>query len=1109
VSTFNFSAAKAIGGDTQIGVNDVLTPDATLRAALDLQPGPNPSITANETGAGGNIQLRVTTGTFDTRLFTAVPTLKGSGNQLALIASGVLVNQVTTAGDLVVDSALTLPAAANVNLLLGATDGNNVRVTVGQVANNGATGDVFMVATAGLVQVNNSVTTGRNVRLVAGGNAAGNGVSVGATVSTNGGSILVDSNRDVSFTGTGQLVTSTGNGRQIIATAAEDLPGSPTTGNGVFSMAAGTALDTSANNSTITVNVGGRAGQGGDATLATLNAGTGNVAVTAFTGNIVDGNGAGNNNITGGAISLIANGFNGIDTDVITSLPATKGVSATDLKGPISLRSTVQMQVDTVNAGNNVATLTAGTLTSLHPNDGVADVTAGTVILTANTGTIGSFTTSAQFFEVATKALSAFTNGGTLWVSALGGAAVSTVDAGGGTAVLKTVNGDLTSTNSAPTPDVAGGTVSLLAVGAAGTPASLGSLTAPLLVSAGTLSALVTGGGSLNVSGVSGNLQVSQALTDGGPVNVGDVGSTLTIINPANAGNPVVGSAGGTVTLSANSITTTNTSGNPDVAAASFIAITKFQIGGATAPLQTQVNAFTAQGQNLFLNNTGPLLLAPIVGAPPFAVTGGITINATGALTVAEPIQAVRDVNLAATTGANANLTVNAGQSVSAGGKVNLSAGDSLFLKPGSVIVSRTQSAIALLLGTKGAGSNSTFSGVINGSTVTATGGAGNDFLTIDFTGGATLPTGLTFNGGSGGNDALFYSDLNGTLGHVYVLTTTNINRDGGNNPVFYQNIKALVVVGSLTNDLFIVQGTPKGAGTAIYGLGGANAVYVSSDAPVSMGDLSGLGGPLNIDPGTGPSNLLVVSEAGRVGADNVTLTGSTMTGTAGNGFSINYAPTGFFAGNVKLVVGGGNAVVHVQGTAAASVTSLYTLGGNGTVIVSSPRGTLDTLLSTLDIDEGTGAAQLIVSEANALAGDNLVLSPNQIVSNSLGWTINYTASGGAFSRGVLVNTGGGNDVVTINGTTAGAYTSVNTGQGSDMITVNVSGPSGDPLVVDGGDLAALNTLFVNDVTGAASIFNVATGPGSGLVRVVYPGGAFRDVNYLEMQQVFTNPPSQ
>ncbi len=1127
-ATYNFTAAKNIGGDTAISRDDVLLQDATFQAALDLAPSVDintgngtATINITQNGAGGNVQLRDTDGRFDTRMLGTL-TLKGTGtSQFAMIASGTLVQGTNFAGDAVVDSTLTLGAAANDNLLIAATNGNNVAANqFAPITNNGPTGGVTLVASAGKVTVNvqTGITAKGAVNLTAAGNASGNGVTVSSAVTTSGGGITVDSNKDVTLAAA--LSTTGASGGPITVISAESLAGSVSAGNGAVKMNAGSSLNTSSSNSAITVQAGGAAGQGSDVTLTTANAGTGPVNVTAFVGNIVDGNAAivGSNtanalNVTGGAITLTANGFTGINLDVLTATPGTAGVTATDPNGPITLRSSSanQLQVNAVTSGAAVA-LTAGSLTSLHPNDGVADVAGSAVKLTANgpstgaAGQIGFFTTSAQFFEVAAQTLTATTNDSRLWISALGGAALGGVSAGADTVVLQAVNGNLTSTHAGTTtPDVTAGTeADLLATGPT---ASLGTPSAPLLVNAGVLNAQVTGGtGSLNVNGVAGDLQVNQALTSGGAVNIGDTGFTLTVANPAVAGHAVIGGAGAVVTITANSVSTINTSGSPDVQADRFVVIATFDIGSAAARLQTAVNRFTAQGRNIFMDNSGPLTFAPIaVPSFPFALTGALDVSAAGTLTVSEPLSAVGDIKLA-TTSATGDLVIAPGQSISAGQSVSLSAGRSLLLQSNAVIGSRTGGAVALSLGTKSASSNSLISGgVAAGNNFSASGGAGNDVLTIDFTGGASLPNGLTFDGGGGAN-TLVYSDLNSTRGHVYVLTKTAINRDGGKSNVALANIQGLSVLGSLTNDLFVVQGTPDGSTLSMRGLGGANAIYISSDAPVSRGDLNGIGGPIFLDPGSGPSNLLVVSEYGRTTPDDVTLTSSTMTFTATpKPFSINYAPTSFLRGNVKLVVGGGNDVVRVQGTAAAAVTSLYTIGGNATIFVSTRGGAQNTLLGTLDIDAGTGAAQLIFTEAGSATPDDLTLSANRLVSNTSGFVINYTATGGAFSRGFLVYTGAANDVVTVNGTGPGSYTYVNTGPGPDAVTVNVSGADNDPLIIDGGDNGAPagNLLFVNDAAGGAT--SVSTGPGSGLTRFTYPAGV-RDVYYFSMDQVFNNP---
>jgi hypothetical protein len=213
---------------------------------------------------------------------------------------------------------------------------------------------------------------------------------------------------------------------------------------------------------------------------------------------------------------------------------------------------------------------------------------------------------------------------------------------------------------------------------------------------------------------------------------------------------------------------------------------------------------------------------------------------------------------------------------------------------------------------------------------------------------------------------------------------------------------------------------------------------------------------------------------------------------------------SGYQKGNVKLVVGGGSDIVRVYGTATQAITSLYTIGGNATISVVTTAGAANTLLGTLSIDAGAAPAQFIFYEAGSTTADNLVITPNRMVSTVSNFAINYV---GTFSRGFLVYTGQANDQVTVLGTSPGAYTYINTGGGADQVTVNVTGPSTDPLIIDGGDggVPAGNVLFVNDALGGAAAFLFPTGLESGAFRLAYPNG-LRDVYFLSIDNPISNP---
>jgi hypothetical protein len=670
-------AGKAIGGDTQISRNDVLTQDATFAQAInyDLEGG---TLTLSQTGAGGNIQLHNIDGTMNTSALGGVEPI-GTGNQLALIASGggFASDPGNTAGDLVVDAALSV-GANNDNLLLASTNGNNL--TVSNTVTNTGTGTVTLVAT-GALNVNAAVTAIGSVNLTAEGNASGDGVFINSnvTASGSGSTITVDANRDVSITGTNTtLATTNATGGAITVTAAEDLPNFPTGGAGAVTMGASTNIDTSANNSAITVDAGTTASNGGDITLGLLNANTGAVNVKSFAGSIVDGNGAANN-ITGGALNLSAGGAAGINLDVIADTPATAGVTATASNAPIVLRSTSQLQVDSINAGaagdvtltvNNANTATSS-ITSLHPNDNVADVIGRTVTLTATgpsngaTGQIGFFTSSAQFFEVAATTINASTNNSRLWISAIGGAAVGSISAGTDFAILKTVNGDLTSTHTGSTPDITAGTVILLSPGATG---SFGSATNPVLVQTGTLRASVTGTGSINVTNVAagGDLAVPSAATANGAINLRVANGNLA--TTASTGTDI-SAPGNTVTLTVSGNVVSGTAVAATDVGAANLAISgtgsTSGVGTSANPLKTALSGSLAANVGsggVFVTNTSPALtIGTASGVNGITATGGnVTISTSNDLTVSQPVSTTGVVTLTGGTGPGANITINA-----------------------------------------------------------------------------------------------------------------------------------------------------------------------------------------------------------------------------------------------------------------------------------------------------------------------------------------------------------------------------------------------------------------------------------------------------------------
>lgn len=668
--TISLTAARALGGPTAMTAADVTGTTAAFLGAIDYDG----TLTFSQTGLGGNVQLRrvnsgITTSTFAG--FTPV----GAGSQLALIATG---------GALTVDAAVNLSA----NLLLGAT-GNPVNVNFG-VTNTGPT---TLVAAGSAVNVNAPVSSGGNLNVTSTGTAGGDGALVNANLTTTGAgaTVTVDANRDIVIAGTLTKVSTPAGGGAIAMTAGRG-------GTGVLSMASDATVTTAANNSAITMNSGTGAGTGGDITLATVTAGTGPVNagpvnVRSFAGSILDGNGAGTANVTGGAIALQSDGATGINLDVVTATPATAGVTATTSNDPITLRSQGQLQVTNVNAGaTGDVTLnvgdgaTTGIVTSLTPNDGTADITGRNVTIAAtgptngNTGQIGFFNAGGQFLEVTSAKLTATTNNSRLWVASIGSSQVASVTAGTNTAFLRANGGTVTSATVDGNPDVTAATVNLSNLNGGSFGISAGN---PLEIDATSLTATLAGTGGLSVRDTTGGLSVTNAQTAGQPINLqaAGAGANLTLAQ-VNAG-------AGSATLTATGAVNGTPGGTADVTAGTAAITAGTGIG--TGTLETAVSSLSATttAGNVAVANTGSLTIngmAANAGTVTVTTTGS---TAAGAMTVAGNVQAAGNITLTAadTFFAGDDLVVNSGVTIiSTAGNPTLRAGDVVNLGVGGTV---------------------------------------------------------------------------------------------------------------------------------------------------------------------------------------------------------------------------------------------------------------------------------------------------------------------------------------------------------------------------------------------------------------------------------------
>jgi hypothetical protein len=448
---------------------------------------------------------------------------------------------------------------------------------------------IFLHDVAGGVSVSSIDGSGGNTAVFL---SADNGSITSATV--NGTADIVGSAITLSVTGaTGKIGSDAANPLEVNATTSLSATTGGLAGNDIF------LTDTT-----------------GGASIGSINAGLANVTLSALNGSIdgVTFEPVPVADVTGGVVTVNVTGASSHIGTGNTALQVQAGtLNASSQGGNIALQqATGTVAIGQVNAGaGNVTLLSAGgPITSLTPNDGIAEAIGNVVTLTVtapsngNTGQIGFFTSSAQFFEVDAGTLNASTNNSRLWIRDVGagptaGIAIGSVNAGTNTVFLQVANGgSMTSANLDGTPDIVADTINLRALngGSIGTSAA-----SPVEVNATNLSAAVLlADGGVHVKDTTGGVNVTLAQTVNGSVDLEAAGATAnltltSVIAPAN-----------TVTLQATGAV--NDAGAATAVTAQTVTIVAGTGVGTTTPLDVSAANLSATVQlagNLNVSNTG------------------------------------------------------------------------------------------------------------------------------------------------------------------------------------------------------------------------------------------------------------------------------------------------------------------------------------------------------------------------------------------------------------------------------------------------------------------------------------------------------------------------
>ncbi len=388
--------------------------------------------------------------------------------------------------------------------------------------------------------------------------------------------------------------------------------------------------------------------------------------------------------------------------------------------------------------------------------------------------------------------------------------------------------------------------------------------------------------------------------------------------------------------------------------------------------------------------------------------------------------------------------------------------------------------------------------------TITVNGLAGNDSLTVDYTGGNPIPSGgLSYAGGTQtGTPGDSLSLLNGS--------TTSVAHNFTN-----ENDGTVVLTGALAGTISYT-----GLEPITDNLDAANRTFTFNDAgneTITLSDSGGADGMMTIDSNIGgesvtftvPTTSLTISATS--GTDSLTVTGSdaalaaSVTATTSGSITVNGGGLNNTAGTAAISLTSTTGGIDISGSGVQSNSTVsltatagaITTGGAATDVVatdltaSAATGIdLDTNVNTI-VATTTGAGSILLDEANAVTLTN-VTAANGKIAVTAGGTITVTSvvsttdtdandieitatAGNILLRTVNAGTTSGD--VTI-AATVGSVLDVNFPAGpavnlitGDVVTLSAGGEIGQPTVGKGFINTTANSwvLTANDVSAIAA----------------------------------------
>ena len=812
----------------------------------------------------------------------------------------------------------------------------------------------------------------------------------------------------------------------------------------------------------------------------TFNAGAGAFVISTNVGGLTVGL---NNGITNNSASIQT-----INLPVVLQAAQTFNAAS----GPIAFGAASSVSGAfplTLNGGFNIGSGAVRMKTTVSSI--VDNMTAGTAFI-AQTGALnlsGSFA----------GANLDLTNAGAITVNAA-------LNAGGGTVSLATTGGAANTITQAATGVITAATLNLATAGA---DATLNTATN----SVANLGTAALGAGALNLLNA-GGLTVTSPVGATGGVTL-NAGGALAINNTLNAGGGNVSltttGAGNAITQNATGVITANT--------------LTLGTANAGATLNTATNAVTNLGGatlgtgSLNLLNAGGLTVTGAVGA-----TGGVILNAGGALAINSTVNAGAAAVSLTTTGAGNAITQNATGVITAGtlvvvtsggtatlntvtnvvanlGPVTLGAGSFAFsdnapaglaIGPvtanGGIDITNTTGSLSTsaALSSNGGISLRSVTGTLTlGGTVTSNNGAvslrSNGALT---TGG--VGAGISATNAASGNVTLISDAGNVTIGAGGVAVGNTLTIQIG--PTL-----TLSVAGMLTAPNVTLVADDMNITAAINSTGTITLAPVTVGTNVTLGNAApALVGLVIDNTELGFLNSAPTLVIGRNGANPTTAQAIRFgTATVGNATLNLNARAGIDQNAGAVSIGGGAGTLNIAaGSAAAGNVNLLGSGvGVGTLSGGTANGTFDVIASsaaglTVNPITNTGGEVVIINNAGPITVAGAINSNGQAVAvSTLGGllTVNapITASGASVglqgSGGVTQNGAGIITAANLLAQTAGAAAANVTLTSNNVVSGNIT------LNAGGGSVSFQDTSAFNVGALASIVFPVA-GPLSAAV---------------------------